>query len=89
MRGYIRREPTDEVEKARVRHAEACELRLARIQNGSEPTHRNGPWPVELVQFTGDIAPGWQWRSQSGRVSPKFRSKSAAEDWRKLHPAWD
>jgi hypothetical protein len=44
MRGNIRKEPTDAVEKAKREHAEACELRLAKIQNGAEPEYQNGPW---------------------------------------------
>lgn len=36
---------TDAVEQAREEHKEACELRLARIQNGADPAHKNGPWP--------------------------------------------
>jgi hypothetical protein len=31
------------VEEAKALHAEACERRLARIQNGKEPSHINGP----------------------------------------------
>ena len=38
---------TDAVEEATALHAEACELRLARIQNGKEPSHQNGPWPTK------------------------------------------
>lgn len=30
------------VETAAALHKEACELRLARIMNGTEPSHRNG-----------------------------------------------
>lgn len=30
------------VEQAKARHKEECELRLARIQNGKEPSHQNG-----------------------------------------------
>jgi hypothetical protein len=33
---------TDAVEVATALHKEACELRLARIQNGKEPSHQNG-----------------------------------------------
>ncbi len=33
---------TDAVEDATALHAEACELRLARIMNGKEPSHQNG-----------------------------------------------
>jgi hypothetical protein len=36
---------TDAVEQACALHKEACERRLARIQNGAEPAHKNGPWP--------------------------------------------
>jgi hypothetical protein len=39
---------TEAVEAAKARHAEACECRLARIQNGKEPSHKNGtPYPVK------------------------------------------
>jgi hypothetical protein len=86
MRGNIRKEPTDTVELARVRHAEECELRLARIQNGAEPGHRNGPWPIELIHVDNS---GWRWFSQSGRKSPSFRSEQNARDWRAAHPKWD
>lgn len=34
---------TDTVEQAAALHKEACELRLARIMNGKEPSHQNGP----------------------------------------------
>lgn len=34
---------TDAVELAASQHKEQCELRLARIANGAEPGHRNGP----------------------------------------------
>lgn len=30
------------VERAKARHAEECELRLARIMNGKEPGYENG-----------------------------------------------
>lgn len=86
MRGGLRKQTTDAVETATQQHREACELRLARIQNGAEPSHRNGPWPVELIEFSEG---GWQWRSQSGRTSPRFRSENAAKEWRQMHPAWD
>jgi hypothetical protein len=33
---------TSAVEDALALHKEACELRLARIQNGKEPSHVNG-----------------------------------------------
>jgi hypothetical protein len=33
---------TGAVESARARDKEAAELRLARIQNGKEPSHKNG-----------------------------------------------
>lgn len=37
---------TDAVEKAAAEHREACETRLARIQNGKDPDYKNGtPWP--------------------------------------------
>jgi len=42
MRGNICKEPTDAVEQAKRLHAEACELRLARIQNGAHPEYKNG-----------------------------------------------
>jgi hypothetical protein len=77
------------VERALDIRREEAEVRLARIQNGAEPSHRNTPWPVELVEFVGEVSKGWQWRSHSGRVSPMFRSKVQAEGWRKVHPAWD
>jgi hypothetical protein len=89
MRGYIRQEPTDEVEKARVRHAEACELRLARIQNGAEPGFKNGPWEVTLSKIEKDGKSAWQFSSASGRKSPVFRTQRLAEDWRAEHPKWD
>lgn len=85
MRGNIRKEPTDSVELARVRHAEECELRLARIQNGAEPSHKNGHM-VELKSLEGG---GLQWVSTSGRKSPKFRGQATATDWRRAHPQWD
>lgn len=85
MRGNLRREPTDEVELARVRHSEECELRLARIQNGAEPSHKNGAHVVTLVS----LEKGCQWSSTSGRKSPAFRSVVAADEWRQTHPAWD
>jgi hypothetical protein len=89
MRGYIRQEPTDEVEKARVRHSEECELRLARIQNGAEPSHKNGPHVVKLFAVVIEGKAGWQWQSTSGRVSPVFRGHTRADEWRTSHPAWD
>jgi hypothetical protein len=33
------------VERAREEHKEECEQRLAKIQNGADPEHKNGPWP--------------------------------------------
>jgi hypothetical protein len=30
------------VEEVKAKHKEACELRLARIQNNAEPSHKNG-----------------------------------------------
>jgi len=33
---------SEAVERAKRRHAEECELRLARIQNGAEKSHQNG-----------------------------------------------
>jgi hypothetical protein len=36
---------TKTVEDAAAKHKEECEQRLARIQNGKEPSHKNGPWP--------------------------------------------
>jgi hypothetical protein len=36
---------TPAVEKARDLHREECERRLAKIQNGADPEHKNGPWP--------------------------------------------
>jgi hypothetical protein len=86
MRGGLRREPTNAVELATEAHRIECEQRLARIQNGAEPSHRNTPWPVRLINFTEG---GAQWQSDSGRKSPRFRSESAAEEWRVTHPKWD
>lgn len=79
---------TDAVEKARDLQREAAELRLARIQNGADPAHKNGPWPVVLTHLTGEVK-GWQWTSDSGRKSPIFRGEQAAKDWRTAHPQWD
>jgi hypothetical protein len=47
---------TDAVENAAALHKEACELRLARIANGAEPSHKNGtpyPEPKEKIVTTG------------------------------------
>lgn len=44
MRGNIRKEPTDAVEKAKREHSEACELRLAKAHN-TPKTEVNTPWP--------------------------------------------
>lgn len=39
---------TDAVEAIKREHAESCEQRLARIQNGSHPDFQNGtPFPAE------------------------------------------
>lgn len=78
---------TDAVEQSVQEHREACELRLARIQNGAEPSHQNGAYTVALVRGPGDT--GYQWTSTSGRKTAVFRGKQTAEDWRRLHPAWD
>lgn len=44
MRGYYcnHTATTDAVESAAALHKEQCELRLARIANGAEPSYRNG-----------------------------------------------
>jgi hypothetical protein len=86
MRGGLRKERTDAVEIATEQHREACELRLARIQNGAEPSHQNGAHTVTLVSAgTG----GCRWTSTSGRQSPIFRGQATATDWRRSHPKWD
>lgn len=86
MRGGLRNEPTEAVDIATQQHKEACEQRLARIQNGAEPSHRNTPWPITLENLENG---GHQWFSNSGRKSPIFRSEKAAKDWRTAHPKWD
>lgn len=35
----------DGQEKAHQKYKEECEQRLAKIQNGADPKHKNGPWP--------------------------------------------
>ena len=80
---------TNAVEAAAALHKEACELRLARIQNGAEPTHKNGAHVVTLVSLEAEGKRGWQYQSTSGRKSGVFRGKQAAQEWRMLHPAWD
>lgn len=45
---------TPAVEKAAQEDKEAAELRLARIQNGAEPGHKNGPW--EQAQKVANVA---------------------------------
>jgi len=89
VRGNIRKEPTDAVELATARHKEACELRLARIQNGAEPSHKNGAHTVQLFAVVVDDKAGWQWHSTSGRKSPVFKGHSRANEWRRTHPQWD
>jgi len=93
MRGGLRREPTDAVEQARELHAIECEQRLARIQNGVEPTHQNTHHEVRLEThvITDPLVDkrGWRWVSSSGRKSPNFRSKDRADEWRQMHPKWD
>lgn len=44
MRGQYQRSfsAEDAVDKAAQAHKEACELRLARIQNGQHPEYQNG-----------------------------------------------
>ena len=34
--------PSCAVDQATAKHKEACELRLARIMNNAEPSHKNG-----------------------------------------------
>jgi hypothetical protein len=41
---YARTTGLDAVDEANALRKEQCELRLARIQNGKEPNHKNGPW---------------------------------------------
>lgn len=77
------------VESAAARHKEECEQRLARIQNGAEPSHKNGAFVVTLYVVVEDGKAGLQWQSTSGRKSPIFRGTHRAEDWRKSHPQWD
>jgi hypothetical protein len=89
MRGNLGKQTTGTVEQATQEHREACELRLARIQNGAEPSHKNGPHIVTLFATTVPDGAGWQWQSTSGRKSPVFRSQTRANDWRRTHPAWD
>lgn len=46
---------TPAIERARALDKEAAELRLARIQNGCEPSHKNGtPW--EQAQAIAGLA---------------------------------
>ena len=42
---YGRPTGLDAVDEANAIRKEECELRLARIQNGKEPSHKNTPWP--------------------------------------------
>lgn len=49
MRGNIRKEPTDAVEKAKREHAEGCELRLAKLTN-TPKEKLNTPWPTAKVE---------------------------------------
>lgn len=76
---------TDAVETAAALHKEACETRLARIQNGADPLHKNGAHVVTLER--GECS--WRWVSTSGRKSPIFKRESTATSWRQTHPAWD
>lgn len=52
MRGNLGKQTTNAVEEAAARHKEKCELRLARIQNGKEPSHKNTPWTQGLSEDT-------------------------------------
>ncbi len=45
---------TDAVEIATALHKEQCELRLARIMNGAEPSHRNGHGEVPKKAHAAD-----------------------------------
>ena len=76
---------TDSVERACAIRKEEAQLRLARIQNGADPSQKNGH-TVELVALASG---GLQWHSTSGRKSPVFRGQATATSWRTSHPKWD
>jgi hypothetical protein len=49
---------TDAVEIATALHKEQCELRLARIMNGAEPSHQNGHVTPKKQPVQTNIADG-------------------------------
>lgn len=91
MRGsyYQHNATTDAVEEAVENRRIQAEQRLARIQNGMEPSHQNGQHLITLEECTTNGPKHFIYTSTSGRKSPKFRSRQAAEEWRQTHPKWD
>jgi hypothetical protein len=86
MRGNLGKQTTYAVEAAAQTHKEACELRLARITNGAEPSQKNGHEVRLVITGPGNAC---QWQSTSGRKTQIFRGPAGANDWRRTHPAWD